>query len=108
MKVNSSLIQSSNITDVILNIRSLKCLALNSFNPIILQLNDSFIDPLTKLEYLEVDGCHTTEFLEMLKCVGSNVKRMKIRILFHRQQNLTSIDPLIMNQLLCNQNMPGT
>lgn len=101
-----ALIQSADITEAIFKLRSLKSLILYSTEPIIFNFKDiSSICPFTQLEYLEVDGCYTADFFELLKYVGSNVKRMKIRITYHRN---TSIDPLIIDELLSNQGISST
>ncbi len=107
LNIRWTLIQSSNITVAIFKIRQLKRLILYSSDLIILDFNKNSIHPLTELEYLEVDACSTTNFFELLKYIGTNVKRMKIRIPYHRQQNSTSIDPSIIDQLLSNHSIPG-
>jgi hypothetical protein len=91
----------------IFKIRHLKRLILYSTDPIILDFNNNSIYPLTELEYLEVDGCSTANFFELLKYIGTNVKRMKLFIFYDRQQNLASVDPIIIDQLLSNHSIPG-
>jgi hypothetical protein len=107
LNIRWTLIQSSNITVAIFKIRQLKRLILYSTDPIILDFNNNSIDPLTELEYLEVDGCSTGNFFELLKYIGTNVKRMKLFIFYDRQQNLASVDPIIIDQLLSNHSIPG-
>ncbi|CAF5008957.1 unnamed protein product, partial [Rotaria sp. Silwood1] len=69
--------------------------------PIIFDFTHDTICPLTLLEYLEIDGCYMVEFLELLKYVGSNIKRMKIHINYRRDQDPESIDEKIIDNLLC-------
>ncbi|CAF2602866.1 unnamed protein product [Rotaria sp. Silwood2] len=52
------------------------------------------------LEYLAINNCHMMDFLELLKHVGPNVKRMKIGISYERDQYPDSIDPNIIDDLL--------
>ncbi|CAF1277323.1 unnamed protein product, partial [Didymodactylos carnosus] len=101
LNIYSALIQSPHITTTIFTIRSLKRLILYSFDPILLHFNNNAVSPLT-LEYLELDSCYMTDFLELLKCVGPNVKQMKISILYKRDQDPESIDPKIIDNLLCD------
>ena len=107
LNIYLALIQSSNVTVAIFKIRSLKCLKLYSLDPIILRFDNNSIRPLTELEYLQVNGCFTTDFFELLKYVGPNVKRMKIDLNFHRDQYLALIDSMIIDQLLSNHRIPG-
>ncbi len=107
LNIYRALIQSLDITMNIFKIRSLKRLIFYSVDPIIFHFDDNLIQPLTELEYLEVDGCYLMEFLELLKYVGPNVKRMKINIHYHRQQTSTLIDPMQIDQLLLNDRIPG-
>ncbi|CAF4005757.1 unnamed protein product [Rotaria sp. Silwood1] len=72
-----------------------------SVEPIIFDFTHDTICPLTLLEYLEIDGCYMVEFLELLKYVGSNIKRMKIHINYRRDQDPESIDEKIIDNLLC-------
>jgi mRNA-degrading endonuclease RelE of RelBE toxin-antitoxin system len=93
------LIQSANITENIFKIRSLKYLLLYSIDPIIFHFDSNSILPFTELEYIEIDDCLVVQFLELLKYVGSNVKRMKIRLLYDHQDE-TSISPTIIDEWL--------
>jgi hypothetical protein len=98
------MIQSSNITENIFKIRSLKHLLLYSTDPIILHFDSNRILPFTKLEYIEIDDCSTAQFLEWLKYIGSNVKQMKIRLLYDRHE---SISPTIIDEWLSNHQVSG-
>ncbi|CAF4102566.1 unnamed protein product [Rotaria sp. Silwood2] len=101
LNLSSTLIQSPHITAALFSIRSLKRLILHSFDPILLHFTDNAICPWTKLEYLELNSCYMTNFLELLKYVGPNVKRMVISILYKRPEDPASIDPTIIDNLLC-------
>ncbi len=98
------MIQSSNITENIFKIRSLKHLLLYSTDPIIFHFDSNRILPFTKLEYIEIDDCSTVQFLEWLKYIGSNIKQMKIRLLYDRQE---SISPTIIDEWLSNHQVSG-
>ncbi|CAF1450055.1 unnamed protein product [Rotaria sordida] len=101
LNIYATLIQSPHITTALFSIRSLKRLILYSFDPILLHFTDNTICPWTKLEYLELNGCYMTDFLKLLKYVGSNVKRMVISIFYKRREDPASIDPTIIDNLLC-------
>jgi hypothetical protein len=107
LNIQRALIQSPNITVAIFKIRSLKHLILYSVNPIILHFDNNSIDPLIQLEYLDIDDCCITKFLQLLKYVGPNLAQMKIRIPYIRQQNLALIDPIAIDELLAKQRIPG-
>lgn len=72
-----------------------------SFEPIIFNFTHDTMRSLTALEYLEIDGCYMVEFLELLKYVGPNIKRMKIFINYKRSEDPDSIDEKIIDNLLC-------
>ncbi|CAF3473607.1 unnamed protein product [Rotaria socialis] len=100
LNIYGALIQSPHITTALFSIRSLKCLILYSFDPIVLDFTDITICAWTKLEYLELHSCYMTSFLELIKYIGPNVKRMKIHINYKRRENPASIDEQIINNLL--------
>jgi hypothetical protein len=80
---------------------------LYSIDPVILHFDNTPIDLLAELEYLEVNDCFMTDFFELLKYVGPAAKRMKIHIRYHRDHNSTSLDPMMIDQLLLNHRIPG-
>ncbi|CAF4522938.1 unnamed protein product [Rotaria sp. Silwood1] len=100
LNIYATLIQSPYITARLFSIRSLKRLILHSFDPILLHLTDNAICSWTKLEYLELNSCYMIHFLELLKYIGPNVKRMAITILYKRREDPASIDPAIIDNLL--------
>ncbi|CAF2217476.1 unnamed protein product [Rotaria magnacalcarata] len=100
LNIYDALIQSPHITTALFSIRSLKCLILYSCDPIVLNFTDNTICPWTKLEYLESNHFYMTNFLELIKYVGPNVKRMKIHIDYKRREDPASIDEQIINNLL--------
>ncbi len=107
LNISWALIQSSHIIVNIFQIRTLKRLILHSTDPIIFHFDNITLHPLTDLEYLEIDDCCLIEFFELLKYVGPNVKRIKVRIHYHSQQSMSPMDPIIIDQLLSNHQIPG-
>ncbi|CAF3357553.1 unnamed protein product [Rotaria socialis] len=101
LNISRAAIQSVYITTALFSLQSLKYLILYSVEPIIFNFNHADIHPLTALEYLEIDGCHVVEFLELLKYVGPNLNRMKIGIHYTNDQDLESIDGQIIDNHRC-------
>jgi len=54
-----------------------------------------------------MDDCNTKHFFQLLKYVGTNVKKMKIRLCYQRDEYLESIDPNIIDQFMLNHQIPG-
>ncbi|CAF1534124.1 unnamed protein product [Rotaria magnacalcarata] len=101
LNISRAVIQSIYITTTLFSLQSLKYLILYSVEPIVFNFSHDDIHPLTVLEYLEINGCHVVEFLELLKYVGPNLNRMKIRINYTSDQNLESIYGQIIGNLRC-------
>lgn len=94
LHIYSALMQSARITQAIFNIRSLKSLKLYSIDPIIFHFGDAVVQPLSELEYLQVDCCYLTQLLELLKYVGPNVKRMKIYLAYQSEPDVALIEQM--------------
>ena len=107
LSIQWAVIQSSNIINQIFQIRSLKHLILYSPDPIVTSFNDNSIDPFTELEYLDMSSCCITDLFEMLKYVGPNVKKMRIRIGYVSDQKRALLNSAFIDELLLNQNIPG-
>jgi hypothetical protein len=79
-------------------------LSLDSNNDIIFHFNSNSILPFTELEYLEIGRCIVLQLLELLEYVGSNIKRMKIRLAYER---VLSINSAIIDEWLSNHQTSG-
>jgi len=100
-------IQLLDTVKAIFRIKSLQHLRLYSFDPILLHFDDNSISPLAQLEYLSIDACYVTDFVELMKYVGPSLKRMNVSFHYQHLQNLPLIDPLIIDRLLCDNSIPS-
>lgn len=100
LNIYDVLLQSPSITSALFSIRSLKRLIIYSFEPVMFHFSNDTIRPWTNLEYLQLNSCYMTDFLELIKYVGPNLKSLFINILYKRPEDPTTIDEQLINNLL--------
>lgn len=107
LTIRSVTIQSSHILRSIFRIRSLKSLSLLSWNPIFLNLELNSIEPCSHLEYLSIESCYLSEFVELLIYLGPSLRVLNLSLYYENPSASTVIDPLTIDEFLSNPNLPS-